>query len=125
MVAWAVGNGDRVRHGSAEIVDMKRSLTCARCNFHFSWSEFRLANRCCPYCNVPLGIPFSYRLLLATGYLCAGAWVMYAGYTEPAWLPLGLPFAFIAGVITQSLILRIVPPKLQPHAQGNIWLKLD
>jgi hypothetical protein len=48
------------------------------------------------------------------------------GYMKqgPGWLLIGWPFGLAAVFIIQGFILRAFPPKLEPHAQGNIWLKL-
>jgi len=87
------------------------------------------ADRVCPHCKVPLAYPYWYRVLLVAVYLCTAGYVMYAGIKgggpdANGWLLLGLPFAFLAGIAAQALILRIFPPKLAAHAEGSIWLKL-
>jgi hypothetical protein len=104
----------------------KTPLICPLCKSRFSWREFLNAGKDCPHCRVPLGHPYWYRVLLAAAALCVGGYVMYAGYTGPddsGWL-VGLPFAFVAAMITQVLIVRLFPPKLAPHAEGSTWLKL-
>ncbi|HEV2699355.1 MAG TPA: hypothetical protein VGU90_15280 [Terriglobales bacterium] len=60
--------------------------------------------------------------------LSVAGYVMYAGYTGPdasGWLIVGLPFAWVAAIVTQVVILRVFPPKLAPHAEGSTWLKLE
>jgi len=58
--------------------------------------------------------------------LSAMGWVMYQGYVSfgTGWLLIGLPFAFVVGMIALLTILVTFPPKLEPHAEGNIWLNL-
>ena len=48
------------------------------------------------------------------------------GYMKqgPGWLLIGWPFRLAAAFIVQGFILRAFPPKLEPHAEGTIWLKL-
>lgn len=104
-----------------------RPLACPLCGFRFSFRHLNRSGRACPSCKVPIGYPFWYRALLAIAYLVAAGWVMYAGYqgeNPQGWLLVGLPFAFIAGIVVQGLILRIFPPKLEAHAEGDTWLKL-
>jgi hypothetical protein len=106
----------------------KAPLSCTLCKSRFSWREFLDAGRACPDCKVPLGQPTWYRVLLAAAGLCVAGYVMYAGYTGPdasGWLIVGLPFALIAAKVTQAVILRLFPPRLDPHAEGSTWLKLS
>jgi hypothetical protein len=54
---------------------------------------------------------------------------MYAGIKgggpdANGWLLVGLPFAFIAGIAAQSIVIRVFPPKLEAYAEGSTWLKL-
>jgi hypothetical protein len=51
---------------------------------------------------------------------------MYVGYQRAVtgWLLVGLPFAGVFGILTQGIILRIFPPKLEAYAEGSTWLKL-
>jgi len=72
-------------------------------------------------------MPSYYRAILYIVYWCAGGWVMYKGYVTQgsAWLLVGLPVAFVAGVFVQGLVLRAFPPKLEAHAEGSTWLKLS
>ncbi|HZD94393.1 MAG TPA: hypothetical protein VE133_09070 [Candidatus Sulfotelmatobacter sp.] len=60
------------------------------------------------------------------GYFFMGL-VMYIGYQGmgSGWLLLGLPFALLAALITQAAGYVILSPKLQAHAEGGTWLKLD
>jgi hypothetical protein len=107
----------------------KAPLRCPLCKARFSRREFQNVGRACPHCKVPLGYPYWYRVLLVAAYLCAGGYVMYAGCKgggpdANGWLLAGLPFAFVAGVVAQVLVLRVIPPKLVPHAEGSTWLKL-
>ena len=51
---------------------------------------------------------------IAYGYMKQGS----------GWLLIGWPFGLATAFIVQGLILRAFPPKLEPHAQGNVWLKL-
>jgi len=48
------------------------------------------------------------------------------GYIKqgPGWLLIGWPFGLATAFIVQGFILRAFPPKLEPHAEGNTWLKL-
>jgi hypothetical protein len=106
----------------------KDPLSCPLCKSRFSWREFQGAGRSCPHCRVPLGHPYWYRVLLIFAYLGAAGYVMYAGCKGPnanGWLLAGLPFACVAGIAVQALILRVFPPKLAPHAEGSTWLKLS
>ncbi len=106
----------------------KAPLSCPLCKSRFSWRELINAGRACSHCKVPLGIPYWYRVLLGAAGLCVGGYVMYAGYTGPeasGWLIVGLLFAFVAGFVTQVVILLLFPPKLAPHAEGSTWLKLS
>ena len=80
-----------------------------------------------PHCKVPLGSPYWYRVLLVVIGLSAAGYVMYAGCrgeNANGWLIAGLPFAFVAAIAAQEIVLRIFPPKLEPHAEGGTWLKL-
>ena len=106
----------------------KAPLSCPLCKSRFSWHEFLNAGRACLYCKVPLGHPYWYRVSLGAASLSVGGYVMYAGYSGPddsGWLIVGLPFAFVAAIVTQAVILRLFPPKLAPHAEGSTWLKLS
>ena len=40
------------------------------------------------------------------------------------WLLIGWPFALAAALMAQVFVLHAFPPKLEPHAEGNVWLKL-
>ncbi len=73
-----------------------------------------------------LGIPFYYRAILLVASLFVMGCTMYAGYQSAGtgWLLAGLPFAFVFGILTQGIILRIFPPKLDAYAEGSTWLKL-
>lgn len=78
---------------------------------------------------MPLGEPYWYRVLLLFVSLSAMGAVMYAGCRgggpeANGWLLAGLPFAFVAGMTAQVFFFRVFPPKLAPHAEGSIWLKL-
>lgn len=109
-----------------KVREIGRPLICPLCQHHFAWRHFRRTDTY-PKCKTPIGIPFYYRALLAVAGWCAMGWVMYKGYQAygPGWLLMGLPFAFVAGVFVQGAILRVFPPKLQAHAEGNTWLKLS
>jgi hypothetical protein len=63
-------------------------------------------------------------LLIASEGVLFGSVVL--GYLKqgPGWLLIGWPFGLVAAFIVQGAILRAFPPKLEPHAQGNTWLKL-
>lgn len=105
-----------------------RPLRCPLCKHRFTWRTFQSTGKLCPKCKVPLGAPYWYRVLLVFAYLCAAGYVMYWGCRGPdanGWLLAGLPFAFIAGIAAQVVILRMFPPKLAPHAEGSTWLKLS
>jgi hypothetical protein len=119
----------QVTGGGTELMQRaKAPLSCPLCKSRFSWREFLNVGRACPHCKVPLGQPYWYRVLLVAAGLCVGSYVMYAGYTGPdasGWLIVGLPFAFVAAIVTQAVILRLFPPKLAPHAEGSTWLKLS
>jgi hypothetical protein len=65
-------------------------------------------------------------LLVVVGLSAAG-YVMYwgcRGENANGWLIAGLPFAFVASIAAQVIVVRIFPPKLEPHAEGSTWLKL-
>jgi hypothetical protein len=42
----------------------------------------------------------------------------------PGGLLIGFPFAISLGMSAQVATLRAFPPKLEPHAEGSILLKL-
>jgi hypothetical protein len=90
--------------------------------------HLRRASRACPHCKVPLGYPYWYRVSLFAVYLCVGGYIIYAGCKDNpewfGWLFVGMPFAAVAGFMAQVFTLRVFPPKLAPHAEGNTWLKL-
>lgn len=100
-----------------------RPLKCPLCSFRFSFRHLDRAGRACPQCEVPLGYPYWYRVLLVTVYLCAAGYVMYAGYTGPdasGWLIASLPFTFVAGIAAQIFIQRVFPPKLAPTRRAAL-----
>jgi len=103
-----------------------RPLTCPSCGHRFAYRHHLRAGRGCPQCKIPLGFPFYYRLILAAGGLLAGGYVFVKGYLAngPGWLLIGSPFALLASFLVQALILRMLPPRLEPHAEGNTWIKL-
>ena len=104
-----------------------RPLKCPLCGFRFAFRHLRRSGKACLHCSVPLGYPCWYRVLLVIAYLCAVAYVMYTGYrgeSAAGSLLVGLPFAMVGGISVQGIILRAFPPKLEAHAEGNIWLKL-
>jgi hypothetical protein len=106
---------------------LRRPLKCPLCAFRFSFRHLRRAGSFCPHCKVPLGYPYWYRVLLIAASLGVAGYVMYAGCQGPdanGWLLAGLPFAFVAGIAAQVFVIRVFPPKLQPHAEGSTWLKL-
>jgi hypothetical protein len=109
-----------------KVRNIGRPLRCPLCQFHFAYRHYSRAARTCPHCKVPLGFSFYYRLVLAVVYLTAAGLTMYKGYESvgPGWLLIGWPFAILLGMSAQVAILRAFPPKLEPHAEGNIWLKL-
>jgi hypothetical protein len=97
------------------------------CSFHFSHREHNRAGRTWPNCKVSVGIPFYYRVILASvGYFFM-ALVMYVGYQDmgSTWLLMGLPFALLAALIIQAAGYIILPPRLQAHTEGGTWLKLS
>jgi hypothetical protein len=103
-----------------------RPLTCPMCQFRFAYRHYSRSVRTCPRCKVPLGFPTYYRAILfivSEGVLFG---TIAYGYMKqgPGWLLIGWPFGLAAAFIVQGFILRAFPPKLEPHAQGNIWLKL-
>jgi hypothetical protein len=107
--------------------EFQRRLVCPLCSFHFSHREHNRAGRTCPNCKVSVGIPFYYRVILASvGYFFM-ALVMYVGYQDmgSTWLLMGLPFAQLAALIIQAAGYIILPPRLQAHAEGGTWLKLS
>jgi hypothetical protein len=103
-----------------------RPLSCPLCGFRFSFRHLGRSGKACPRCKVPIGYPFWYRVLLVAAGLLAQACVIYKGYQSygTGWLLVGWPFAFVAGFALQIFIQRVVPPKLEAHAEGNTWLKL-
>lgn len=110
------------------VQNIGRPLKCPVCKFRFSFRHLIRAGRACPKCKVPLGYSFGYRVLLAVAGLCVGAWVMYLGYqseAETGWLIIGWPFALVAGIAVQVAIQQLIPPKLEPHAEGNTWIKIS
>ena len=96
------------------------------CQFRFAYRHYSRSVRTCPRCKVPLGFPTYYRAIL----FIASEGVLFGtiayGYMKqgPGWLLIGWPFGLAAAFIVQGFILWAFPPKLEPHAQGNIWLKL-
>jgi hypothetical protein len=106
---------------------MGRPLKCPLCSFKFAYRHRLRSGGVCPRCKVPLGFPAYYRAIL----FIASEGVLFAtiayGYMKagPGWLLVGWPFGLIAAFIAQAVILRAFPPKLEPHAVGNIWLKLS
>ena len=60
-------------------------------------------------------------------YSCVAGFVFYKGYTAigPGILLLGWPFIIVAGFAAVSVVLALLPPKLEPYAQHRTWLKLD
>lgn len=75
---------------------------------------------------MPLGFPTDYRVILfiaSEGVLFGTVAFGYMGQ-GPGWLLIGWPFGLVAAFILQAFILRVFPPKLEPHAQGSVWLKL-
>ncbi len=98
---------------------------------HCAHSNLRFVIGCgaegeCPRCKVPLGFPTYYRVIL----FIASEGVLFGtiafGYMKqgPGWLLIGWPFGLAAVFMVQGFILRAFPPKVEPHAEGNIWLKL-
>ena len=77
-------------------------------------------------CNVPLGFPTHYRVILFIAYEGVAFGTIAFGYVKqgPGWLLIGWPLALIAALIVQGAILRAFPPKLRPYGEGNTWLKL-
>ncbi|MGA7632271.1 MAG: hypothetical protein WCB11_16025 [Terriglobales bacterium] len=75
---------------------------------------------------MPLGFPSYYRAILFIASVGVLFGTIAYGYMKqgPGWLLIGWPFGLAAAFIVQGFILRALPPKLEPHAQGNIWLKL-
>ena len=123
--SMAIGRSLELRQRAEKI---SRPLKCPLCGFRFSFRHLQAAGKACPYCTVPLGYPYWYRLLLLAAYLSAAVYVMYAGLqgeNANGWLLVGLPFAFVAGIVAQVLVLRVLPPKLEAHADGSTWLKLN
>jgi hypothetical protein len=59
-------------------------------------------------------------------YFCAAGFVVYKGYTimGAVVLLLGWPFVIAAGLIAQSFVVSLLPPKLEPYAQHGTWLNL-
>lgn len=117
-------DSQRMGQGSRAIL---LPLSCPLCRHRFAWKDLRTTGGLCPHCKTPIGMPFYYRVSLYIVYLGAAAAVMYKGYQlyGPGWLLLGWPFAALAGLFVQSVILRAFPPKLEAHADGSTWLKLS
>ena len=103
-----------------------RPLKCPACSFRFAFRHHLRRGGQCPRCKLQLGFPAYYRAILfiaSEGVLLGTvAW----GYMKqgPGWLLIGWPFGLAAAFAAQAFILRAFPPKLEPHAEGNIWLKL-
>ena len=75
---------------------------------------------------MPLGFPTYYRVILFIASEGVFFGTLAFGYIKqgPAWLLIGWPLGMGAAFIVQVFILRAFPPNLEPHAEGNIWLKL-
>ena len=71
-------------------------------------------------------MPMYYRVVLMCGYLLFGALAVYKGYKVVGlnWLLIVFPFAVVVGVFIVRLVIQVFPPRLQAHAEGDIWLKL-
>jgi hypothetical protein len=103
-----------------------RPLQCPLCSFRFAYRHRLRSGGKCPRCNVTLGFPTYYRVILfivSEGVLFG---TIAFGYMKEGtgWLLIGWPFGLAAAFIVQGLILRAFPPKLEAHAVGHIWLKL-
>ena len=105
---------------------LRRHLVCPLCKFRFSYRRWGKAAGACPRCKVPIGFSFRYGVIVMIASYSAMGCVMYQGYVSigTGWLLIGPLFAFIVGMIVQLTIELAFPPKLEPHAQGNIWLNL-
>jgi hypothetical protein len=103
-----------------------RPLKCPACSFKFAFRHHLWRGGQCPRCKLPLGFPAYYRAILFIASEGVSFGTIALGYIEQGtgWLLLGWPFGLAAAFIAQSIILRVFPPKLEPHAEGNIWLKL-
>ncbi len=102
-------------------------LTCPLCESCFSYQQYFQAMRTCPHCDVPIGFPSFYRITLSIAYLLVAGLTMCLGYQSmgPSWLLLGLPFAWVLGMLAKGVVLRFVPPKLVAYAENPTWLKLN
>ena len=109
-----------------KVMSIGRPLTCPMCQFRFAYRHYSRSVRTCPRCKVPLGFPTYYRVILFIASEGVSFGTIAYGYMKqgPGWLLIGWPFGLAAAFIIQGFILRAFPPKLEPHAQGNIWLKL-
>ena len=107
-------------------VNRQRPLGCPLCQYRFSFRDYVRAERTCPTCKVPIGMPFYYRVILTVASLTVFGLILDRGYHDGiGGFMVSLPFAALFGFFAKVAILRVFPPKLQAYADGNTWLTLN
>jgi len=102
-----------------------RPLTCPLCNFKFSFRRY-FKGRCCPKCKVPVGFSLGYRVVLTSVGLVVVGKIVYTALLTRSFVGvmLSMVLGLVVALAVQAVIFRKFPPKLQAHAEGQIWLRL-
>jgi len=110
----------------SETYGSERPLACPLCRYRFSFRDYVGAERTCPSCKVPIGLPFYYRFILTAASLTVFVLILCKGYYDGiGGFMVSLPFAALFGFIAKVAILRMFPPRLQAYAEGSISLALN
>lgn len=101
-------------------------LACPLCQYRFNFGDYVRAERTCPSCKVPIGMPFYYRVILTTACLTVFVLILCKGYYSGIGaFMVSLPFAGLFGFVAKVAILRVFPPKLEAYADGSVSLALS